>query len=102
MQSLFVPLIRYLKSLLSATVILLFLSFYPTFHPSLCWYSRERIEGPHSVLAATAATPAMQRAGGMGNTDRQQSDSRASAEGKGTTCIKKSVGTAGPETGRPT
>lgn len=46
----------------------------------------------------------MQRAGGMGNPDRQQSDSRASAEGKGTTCIKKKkgVGAAGLETGRQT
>ena len=40
----------------------------------------------------------------MGNPDRQQSDSRASAEGKGTTCIKKKkgVGTAGLETRRQT
>lgn len=43
----------------------------------------------------------MQGAGGMGNTDRQQSDSRVSAEGKKTVC-KKQAGLAGPETGRQT
>lgn len=36
-----------------------------------------------------AATVAMHEAGSTGNTDRQQSDSRVSAEGKGTACILK-------------
>lgn len=49
-----------------------------------------------------AATLFMQRAGSMGNTDRQQFDSRASDEGKGTACIKKLGGTAGSEMGRQT
>lgn len=40
--------------------------------------------GAHTVfVAATAATVAMHEAGSTGNTDRQQSDSRVSAEGKG-------------------
>jgi len=34
-------------------------------------------------------TLAVQRAGSMGNTDRQPSDSRVRAEGKGRACIKK-------------
>lgn len=57
--------------------------------------------GAHTVfVAATAATVAMHEAGSTGNTDRQQSDSRVSAEGKGTARIeKKRAGTAGPETG---
>lgn len=46
--------------------------------------------GAHTVfVAATAATVAMHEAGSTGNTDRQQSDSRVSAEGKGTARIKK-------------
>lgn len=58
--------------------------------------ARKRIEGPCHVLAATAATLAMRGESSMGNTDRQHSDSRASAEGKRMTCIKKKkVGTAG-------
>lgn len=65
---------------LSASVILLLVSFYPTFY---LWYSRERIEGPHSVLAATAAILAMQGASVMGNTYRRQTDSGVSAEVKG-------------------
>lgn len=52
--------------------------------------------GAHTVfVAATAATVAMHEAGSTGNTDRQQSDSRVSAEGKGTARIGKKTGRNG-------
>lgn len=48
----------------------------------------ERKEVPHSASAATAATLATQAGGGVGNADRQQSGSKARAEGKGMMCIR--------------
>lgn len=62
-----------------------------------CWYSRERTE----LLPRLPLQPCT-RAAGMGNADRQQSDSRVSAEGKWTACIKKQGGMKSVGRGRQT
>lgn len=56
---------------------------------SLLVFRWENKRDQHSVVAATAATLVMQRAGSMGNPDWQQSGSRVRAEGKGMACIQR-------------